>query len=345
MSIGYRPPIPSSLMSERSKDDFNYQKDIRSNLTIKVGIVIDVIEIDSPNNATKLSTEYTVMTIESFNNKTYSNCLAADGFGGIADFFNQKLRPVSDKKKAANKTELKGQNGSIVLMMCLDGLADQAVIIGSIAHPDRKNGKLTKELGHHMEGEFNGVNWKVDKDGALTVTFKSATDNDGKQADTKAAGSNLKMEKDGSIEVGDGNKEKIRIDKTAKTVAISAEADISATTDAGVNLTAKAGINLKATADLLADAGGSFTAKSGGAFNITSEGPLSMKATDIKIAADNMMTLKGSQIMISAPMINVGDGGTPAVTMNTLVMAVGNLGIPIIGNLVGPFSSSVFIGS
>ena len=343
MSIGYTPPIPSSLLDERDGDDFNYQKEINSKLNIKIGIVLDVIEADGSNNIYGLSTEYTVMTISDHNNQTYNNFLAADGFGGIADFFNKKLRPTSNKKETLNKTELKNQNGSIVLLMCIDGKAEQAIIVGSIDHPDRQHGKLTKDKGHHLEGEFNGVNWSIDKNGALTVTFKSATDNDGKPQDTKAGGANLKIEKDGSIQASDGNKETIRIDKTKKTISIAAESDISATSDANVNLTAKAALNAKATADLLADAGGSFNAKSGGAFNITAGGAFALKAPNVSISSDGSAAIKGSSIQLSAPSVQVGNGGTPAIILTTQFMGIGNLGAPVISLAIGPFSSSVFI--
>jgi hypothetical protein len=341
--INYKPPLPSSLLVERTDEDFNYKKSLTTNQSLKVGVVLDIIEVDDVNNVSKLSTEYKVMTVEKQNNNVYNNCLAVDSFGGISDYCNKKLRATQNKDKASKKNDLKKQNGSIVLLLCLDGTAEQAVIIGSLAHPDRKNGKLTKELGHHMEGEFNGVNWKVDKDGALTVTFKSATDNDGKPADEKAGGATIKMEKDGSIEAADGNKEKIRIDKTKKTIDITAEADISSTSDANVNLTAKKNISAKATADLLADAGGSFTAKSGGAFNVTSEGPMSLKAPDMKITVDNMLQIKASTISMSAPSIMVGDGGTPAIILNTQALGLGNLGMPVVSTFIGPFSSTVFI--
>jgi hypothetical protein len=341
--INYKPPLPSSLLEDRTEEDFNYGKDLFSNLSLKVGIILDIIEVEDPANISKISTEYTVMTVEKFNSVTYNHCLASDGFGGISDFFNKKYRPTTNKKKTLSKTELKNQNGSVVLLLCIDGKSEQAIIIGSIAHPDRKNGKLTQDKGHHLEGEFNGVNWKIDKDGSLTVTFKSATDNDAKPQDTKAGGSTLTMEKDGSVQVSDGNKEKIRIDKTKKTIDLTAESDISITTDANANITAKSNLNTKASADILADAGGSATFKSGGAFNIQAGGAFSLQAPSVSIQSDGSTVVQGSSIQLSAPTIQVGNGGTPAVLMTTMFIGVGNLGSPVLSIACGPFSSSVYI--
>ena len=341
--ISYKPILPSSLLEDRAPGDMNFQKQVGENMYLRLGVVVEIYDVGEEGNISKLVPEYDVMTIQHENTATYKNCFAADGFGGVADFYNKKLRKPKDAKKVKDSGSMKKQNGSMVLLLCIDGRSEQGIIISHLSHSDRTKGKLTKELGHHLEGEFNGINWKVDKDGALTLTFNSATDNDGKPADTAAAGSTFKIEKDGSIEAADGNKEKIRIDKKEKTISVTAEKDISVTTDANANITAKKNVSVKSTADLLADAGGSFTAKSGGAFNVKSEGPMSLSAPDIKIAADNMMTLKGSQVMISAQQIQVGDGGTPAIVLSTQFLGIGNLGAPVLSVAIGPFSSTVFI--
>lgn len=341
--IKYQPVMPSSILQERTDSDFNYSEKISNNMTLKVGVVIDIIELEDKRNKSKVTTEYSVMTIEQQTNNTYGNCMAVDGFGGVSDFFEKKLRKTRDTVKINSKSAFDKQNGSIVLLLCIDGHSEQAIIIGAIAHPDRKNGKLTKAKGHHLEGEFNGINWQIDKDGALTVKFKTASDNDGKYKDEKAGGATIKMEKDGSIEAADGNKEKIRIDKTKKTIDIIAEKDISATTDENVNITAKKAINAKATADLLADAGGSMTLKSASAFNIDAGAAMEVKAASVNLVSDGSIKLKGTTVQIAAPVIQLGDGGSPAVILTTQVLAVGNLGAPTIGTMIGPFSSTVFV--
>lgn len=341
--INHRPVLPSSLLENRSDMDMNFSKRISENTYLRLGVVVDIIEIEDDANISKFMTEYEVMTIENDNTSIYKNCISVDAFGGVADYFVKKLRKPKDSKKVKGSGSLKKQNGSIVLLLCIDGSSEQGVILGAIAHPDRQNGKLTKDKGQHLEGEFNGINWQIDKNGALTVTFKSATDNDAKPQDAKAGGATFKIEKDGSIEAADGNKEKIRIDKTKKTIDIAAESDISVTTDANVNITAKKNISAKATTDLLAEAGGSLNAKSGGAFNITAGGAFSLKAPNVDIMADGATSIKGSSVRISAPMVQVGNGGTPAIILTTQFLGIGNLGAPTLSIAIGPFSSSVFI--
>ena len=339
--------LPSSLLSPESGGETGVFDHNFKNFSLKSGVIIGCHELEDPKNINKLGPEYDVSVYEQDEDRgitstIYSNCTYLESFGAIGDFLEVKKRiPTKGEYRSDQKADK--QNGAMVLLLCIDGISDKGIIIGGISHPSRKS-ILTEALGHHLEGEFNGVNWQINKDGALTVTFRSATDNDGKQADAKAAGSTLKMEKDGSVEVSDGNKETIRVDKTKKTISITSESDISTTSDANINLTAKKSINAKATDELLADAGGSITAKSGGAFNITSEGALMIKASSIDMKSDESVKIKGTMVNISSPMINVGDGGTPAVTMSTQVLTV-VLGIPLMGNMIGPFSSSVFIGS
>jgi len=343
MAINYNPIMPSSLVEARDENTVNFEKKISDNTYLRIGVVVDIFEVDDEKNISKIMPEYDVMTIQNKNTAHYKNCIAIDGFGGIADFSNKKMRKPKDSKKVLKSGSIKNQNGTIVLLLCIDGSTDQGVIIGSVQHPDRKAGTLTKDLGHHMEGEFNGVNWKIDKDGALTVTFKSATDNDGKPQDTKAGGSSLKMEKDGSLQVSDGNKETIRLDKTNKTIAVTAESDISLTSDANVAVTAKSNIQMKSTADLLAEASGSISLKSAAAFNIKADAALDIKAAEVKITSDAMVTIKGTQLQLSAPQVMVGDGGSPAIVTTTQFLGIGNLGAPVLSQAIGPFSSSVFI--
>lgn len=344
MSIKYQPVLPSSLLEQRTEMDMNFKKQISENMYLRLGTVLEVIDVGDEKNQSGFMPEYNVMALQNDNTSVYKNVIAIDSFGGIADYFQRKFRVPKDVKKVKNSGSLKKQEGSIVLMLCIDGASEQAVILGGAPNPNRPT-ILTKEKGHHLEGEFNGINWQIDKDGALTILFKSSTDSAGKPSNEEAGGSFIKIESDGSITLNDGNEESIRIDKTGKKITVNAESDISVTTKANVNITAEKNLNAKATADLVAEAEGSATLKSGGKMGIEAGGPLNLKCPNADLLIDGMMKVKASQIMISAPQIMVGDGGSPAVILTTQVLAIGNLGAPTIGTFIGPFSSSVFIGS
>lgn len=347
--IKYKPVMPSSILQERTSEDFNYSQKISNNVSLKVGVVVDIIELGDKKNVSKVTTEYNVMVIEDQSNSVYANCMAVDGFGGIGDFLNKKLRKTKDPTKVSSRTTLTNQNGSIVLLLCIDGHSEQAVIVGSLAHPDRKNGQLTKDKGHHLEGEFNGINWQIDKNGALKVTFKSASDNDGKykESEGKVGGTHLHMDKDGGVDINTNLKGAeetyIRMDKKNKDVGLKAGQHIGLTAEKNIGLTAKANITSKATADLLAEAGGSMTLKSAGAFGINAGAALNVQAASVDIVSNGSVKINGTMVQLSAPSIQLGNGGTPAVTMSTQFIGIGNLGGPVISTAIGPFSSSVLI--
>lgn len=174
------------------------------NSALRLGIIIKSHDVSEKTNISKLTSEYDVSVFEQQEDKgssivTYRNCISAEGMGSIADFFERTLR-VKESTSANSKTiNTSGQNGAVVLILCLDAMSEKAIIVGAVTHPDRKS----TLAGHtaHLEGEFNGVNIKVEDSGAATFTFKGATDNDGKQKDASQGNTVLSVEQDGSFQI------------------------------------------------------------------------------------------------------------------------------------------------
>jgi hypothetical protein len=364
------PFLNSSLFTVRSENDpeNQFSSKIFGNNTLKVGAVIEVYEPEDKNNVSKASAEYDVMVIEQdksngINYSIYRNCLALDSFGSVADYFQVKYRKPKDSKKVRSNTKLKDQQGSIVLILCLDGNAEKAVIVGALAHPNRKK-TLNKDSGHALEGEFNGIKYTIDKSGGLTITFKGATDGDGKPISAKEGGSQIKIEKDGSVELNDaplseydkagnlktnkassavsGEYEKVRIDKTAQSISQSARKDISATSGANVNISAKADVNMKMN-NLIAQAEGSVKYKSAGEFGVSTDSAFNLKAASGQVTLDDSLMIKSNNVNINAQTVSLGAGASPAVTMNTIFQGVGFAGVPVFSHSIGPYSSVVMI--
>jgi hypothetical protein len=367
--INYRPVLPHGLVEESSEQDFSYVKQLSSDVTLKLGIVLKVLEIDDPDNRLEIAPEYNVMTIEDENVSVYQNCLCAESFGNAADFFTAKLRPTKDEVKTKKQATPQDQNGAIVLLLCLKGKSEQGVILKSLGHPNKKT-PLTKEAGLHMEGEYNGVNWQVNKDGELTVTFKTpSTINDEgsvEYLDEEIGGTFVKIDKEGSVEISDSKAESIKINKTDQTISIEAEKDISHTTNANFNVVAKENIDLQATKDLLFSAEGkadviikkdmkaeiskNFKLKAK-QVEVESESMIRIKARQAMLEASlldmqvKQVTIKGNIVNVNASKIILGTGATPAVTLNTKFIGTGNLGGPVVSTAIGPFSPTVFVGS
>lgn len=352
---------PSGLLEEQNVGDLSSFNKRFQNTPLRVGIITECYEIDNVNNVNQLTPEYTVVTNEQESagsgskTKTYKNCISADGFGGIADFFEYKLRPtekVFDKKESDKKVshDFTKQNGSTVLILCLDGFSEKAIIIGGIPNLTTegiRKSTLTQDNGLHLEGEYNGVNWQINKEGEFTLTFRSKTDNDGKVADEKAGGTFAKIDKEGSVEVNttlEGDDEtKIKMDKTAKDISakagnnidLTAKKDINATSDANIKGTAKANV------EFAAEGSAKYTSKS--AFDIKSDAAVNIKGANIMAESDGNFQIKASTVLVQAPTIQLGSGGTPAIVLSTKFIGVGNLGAPVVSSAVGPFSSVVMI--
>lgn len=115
-------------------------------------------------------------------------------FGGVADRFHATLRADTTNNEAFG-------TGSKVLLLCLAGDQQKAIILGGVEDP-RRNVTERKETGHNLYFEFNGVVFTINKDGEPQLFFRGATKNngtlkDGVEADD--AGSTLRVDKQGSI--------------------------------------------------------------------------------------------------------------------------------------------------
>jgi len=337
----FKQILPSSLVQQAENGDFDYVKKLSSDFSLKMGVVIETIEITDEGNRTKVIPEYTVMVIEDDNTSIYDNCIAMESFGNAADFFTAKLRKTDKPQEVKSKGSATKQNGAVVLVLCLNGQSEQGIIIGSLSHPNKKT-PLTKDAGHHMEGEYNGINWQVNNDGELTVTFKSASsfkNNDVEYQDNDAQGTFIKMDKTGSIDLNDNNGENIKIDKANQNIEVNAENNESHNIGKDFSLTSGANINLISSKDLIANISGQSDVSVEKDINFIIKNNFSCKASKVEFEAKskysikcqqfsvegstgklkvNNLVVQGSSVKINATSINLGSGGTPALTMHKI---------------------------
>jgi len=339
--------LPTGLLDQN--DDarsmmvgFNHQY---GNFGIKAGIIIKSYDKDSDQNITKAVIEYDVAVFEqngdgAQNTIVYKNCVAADMFGAIADFMEFRYRTQKDVKKKDNDRVAKQQDGAMVMIMCLNGVGDKGVIVGGLPHPSRET-KLDKTAEHAMLGEFNGVSFGIDKNGALTIGFKGATAHDGKAKDAKVGGSFMKIEKDGSLEIGDAKGESLRLDKTKQTVNLKSEKAMSLTTNDKLNTTSKDATN-QTMKDWMVKASGSanLSVKS---LDIKSEAAVNMNGSSFAIKSDGIFKVTAPTIVLDGLTYLGSQGGSPALTATTMFLGIGNVGAPVLSTAIGPFSSKVFI--
>lgn len=340
--------LPFGLLSGSSNGMDDGFKKTYQNSSLRVGIIRETYGLKDPKNVSKLVPEYDVMVFEQNEDKgstviTYKNCMAASALGSIADFFEANLRKMKKKKSKGETPSMNGQNGAVVLLLCLDSMSEKGIIVGALSHPDRNSTLVDNEP--HLEGEYNGVNIKVEKDGSTTLTFKGATDNDGLVVDKEQGNTVMSIEKDGTYQV----KHKAitqRFEKKGK-ASLIADDDISNTTKKNFNITATESVNIKATKDLLAECVKLVVKASGSAMlecqklEVKSESDINLKGSQIQIEAESMAMIKASSITLDGLVALGGAGGQPVLILSTMFIGIGNLGIPVISNAISGFATKV----
>jgi|GEM_PF-2948592 len=337
----YRPTLNSSLLSSRDESSTLQGRKIFDNTGLKLGVVLETIETTDERNVSKLGPEYDVMCIEQaetngINSSIYKSCLAFDSFGGVADYFQFKLRPTKNPKKVKTQLSFKDQNGTLALILCLDKNSEKAVIVGFMPNPNKRV-TLTDLEKNHAEGEFNGLRFEVNNDGAFTLTYRSATDDTGKPSNLTAGGTQIKIEKDGSFQVHNDilrgelsqsnlasekikaaeaapegiQYEGIRLDKTKKTVDVQSRDSTSFKTDKSFNITAKESMNAKITKDWLVEATGKALYMVKQTFDIKNEGKMGVETQGFKLNSKSMIEMQAQSMVkiIGQSMVDVKSDG------------------------------------
>jgi hypothetical protein len=321
------------------------------NYGLKSGIVIKVYEIDDDENLSGLVPEYDCAVFEQTddsgqNSIVYKNCISTDLFGGVSDFLEFRYRPQTKVDGAGNSPgasrTVELQDGSYVLLNCLNGSGYKALIVGGLTHPKRTSG-LTPENGLTLLGQFNGLSFGIDLNGALTIGFQGATNNDGTPVDTTVGGTYMKIEKDGSLELSDATGETIRLDKTAQTATVASTKDMSLTAGGKLNQTSTDDTNQSMKAWML-QASGSATLQVQ-SFSLTSQAAISVNGSNMKMNATGQYNITAQAIVLNGICQLGGLGGLPAPTLLTLYQGIGNLGLPVISMAISGFSSKVFIAN
>jgi hypothetical protein len=205
----------------------------------------------------------------------------------------------------------------MVLLLCIDGNAESGIILGGLKHVKRFT-TLTKEAGLHLEGEYNGLNWKINKDGELTISFKSPTDSSGKVLKPELSGSQIKIEKDGSFEANtnynDKLGEKVRLDKTKQQADISARKNASLSAGEQLDLSSGKDTTLKTGKDLLMSISGAakMTAKS---LSISIEGNVEIKGKAKTETYESNYKVIAQIIDLAGDKVKVGAGASFAVPL------------------------------
>jgi hypothetical protein len=345
-----------------------------TNVTIKEGIVTGIIYPDDDASVSEKEIEYNVAVVDydhqnNANLNIYRNCRLVNPFGTTNNRLTYTLQPSTQ-----TPTQLTGdtntgvfEDGARVLVVCVGGVsrATSCVILGGVQHRDQA--KYSSDDGQFYDFTFNGINYNIDKDGQLTITFNSATDQDGKQANSAAAGTKIQIDKQGHFTVLDNKGQTIKVDRDAQQVSVSNGSESivvdqgkkSVTITSGQDTAVNAGGKLSASSgsDMSLSSGGALSVKSSGATSVQSGGSMTTQANgqwqlkaqgNVQVTAGGnvqVMSSSGPVIQSQGPMTLVGLGSVPAAGVGiSMCQGIGNLGLPVISTIItGSFTT--FIGT
>lgn len=214
--------IAPNYINIRSTALVNKPKDFFNEMYISMGEITAVYPPTDKNNVSKRHTEYEVTVWRRYGQGpqellTY-HCYHTDSLGGIADKVRYSYRSHTGKLKGKDLN-----NGSLVLIACLNGDRTLAYIIGGIPNvnaPATDNDKT----GRYLDFRFNGVEIGIHDDGSFSFSVSGATLTDGTpdpNRDSNNKGSKVTIAADGAITIDDNSGENVVIDPSSKSISVN----------------------------------------------------------------------------------------------------------------------------
>jgi hypothetical protein len=193
-----------------------------SEYSLRVGEVVKVIYPDDKDSKSKAFIEYNVNVLYKDLNtnvicpRVFYNCPVVNLFGGLADYTTYTLRAADPPTK---KNEW--GSGSQVLVLSIDSEYYKTIIIGGVKSTKDKTDN--KELGHFYNFRFNGIDWNINKNGELIITYNGKSKIDGTtDVSESIIGTKFQMLKNGNVQFSTNSDEEVLlIDKENKKIELT----------------------------------------------------------------------------------------------------------------------------
>ena len=255
------------------------------------------------------------------------------------------------------------KNGSIVLILCLNGSPDanQAIILGGLQNPNQS--VYSAEDGQFYDFNFNGIKYNINKDGELSIQFNSVIDGDGNQANPDAAGTTLKFDKDGGFTVSDNENqsvslsrkdktitisngdESIVVDKGNKIISVNSSQDIKTSSQQSTDISAKQDVNVSASSNLSLQADQNLSINSGQNINAQAGQNWQIQAgSNVTVSSQGTVVIQSPTVVIQGETTLIGASPSAPVALAAVSQIVAFLGpIPLPGNIIT--GSTTILGS
>jgi len=285
----------------------------QNNVPLRVGEVRSIVYPSDPLSVSKRYVEYTVAVFHQEGDSPvtttmYNGCTVTNLFGGFADELSYTLR--SDNQPAEGVGV-----GSKVLILCVNGTTSDAFIVGGIrdVNTGRDNDLDHQSEGHNLFFEFNGIQFAINNDGEMKLTFRGATKTDSTLRDDavpSAEGSYIQIDRQGSIKIATPSEDQfITVDHQNRKIEIQAQSQWNTVVHGETNLTADGFVNIRSAGVHVGDA--------------TNHWMLGDTYRTAESTLNN--TLAGQATALSALMATAGSALTTATPLNA---------IPIIGGVL-----------
>lgn len=317
-----------------------------NDITLRLGEVKRLIYPNDPNSYGRKTVEYEIEvqhreTNGIYNTTTWRGCTISTVFGGIADRFHATLRPDSNPDASDRPIG----SGSKVLVLCLNGDRQKAIILGAVEDPQNTRPE-NKDSGHNLFFEFNGVRFTVDKEGQADLLFRGATKADGTLVDVatpEAEGTHIKLDKDGNVTVATPNDTQVvKVNHKDHKIEIQAENAFEVTSSGKVSIKSQGPLETSSSVA-----------------NISANGNINMSSSGVHVGAATDSWMKGTtyrtaEAALHAQLVSGVTALTPlfaslaatfttAITTNPLLAPLGPA-IPIftsIGTVLAPLSAAI----
>jgi hypothetical protein len=324
-----------------------------NNTSLKAGTVTRVLYPENDQNISKQFIEYTVESLEKMSSElttinTYNNCIASNSFGSINNKCNATYQAATGE----------GTVGSRVLLLCINGISsgNANIILGGL-DPLVEGKKDIKSAadGQFFDFNFNGINFVIDKDGAMQLTFNSFIDLKGKKANEKAAGTQVRISKEGQFTIADNEgqsfnldrvtqkstwtdgAEFITIDKKNKSIQVSSSGAMDLISDKKMSLTAGDSIDSSSSKDYNISSGSNLNITSKASASIKTDAGMNVKSgAEMTIQSGSNMTVKASGIaQIKGELTKLGEGTNQVALVNLSVCyGMDSNGAPVISQIL-----------
>lgn len=191
-------------------------------LKLIVGQVVAIHFIDNASNLSKEYVEYDVICKDAYGGQsTFRNVRAISSTFGSNDFDETVLEPneVAFQGRLDSSNFFKNQNGTTVIVGFIDASFEKPLIMGTIPHP-RKQGATSVD-GIRMKREFRGMDFEINKDGELIITYQGNRNPDGSFVRADTAPTIIKIGKEGKFTITDNNKQSFEINRVDGTITLT----------------------------------------------------------------------------------------------------------------------------